>query len=91
MYNYFMLIGIIKRVEKKPSLTLVTMEVARPFKDANGSMVSDSFVVLFHDYLAEYISDELIGKGLGVKGHMCPNGESISLVAEKIIYFGRGE
>ena len=82
MYNYFMICGNVKSIEKN----VVTVTSSRVFKNADGTRTTDEFKFELFDTLPIYKDQLEEGMPLGVKGRIEPSGDKYILIAERFIF-----
>ena len=92
MYNYVMLMGIVKDVQEQfvvnQKVVHIILACQRPFRESDGNFKVDEFDISVYEYLAE-IAQENLKKGskISVKGRLTPSNYKTlcKIVAERII------
>ncbi len=83
MYNYFMIIGKLKKVESNRAV----IRVQRPFLNSNGEREFDDIEVFISNFFNEAV-EEFIDKWVSIKGCIKSYGEpnyEVDLIAERIM------
>lgn len=83
MYNYFMIIGKLKKVESNRAV----IRVQRPFLNPNGERGFDDIEVLISNFFNEAV-EGFIDKWVSVKGRIKSYGKpnyEVDLIAERIM------
>lgn len=86
MYNYFMLIGKVEKIEKDADLNnyekhYITLKVKRTY-----GADYDVFKLIYFGHL---YYDNLLQKNIAVKGRLLQT-SNLEIIAEKIMYFENG-
>ena len=89
MYNYFMLIGKVKKVEEvNEKVGKITIEVQRDFRNPDGTKTSDEFEVLVRNGMLSITQESLIeGQVIGIKGRIIKIDNGIALATEHVKFF----
>ena len=94
-YNYFALIGQIDKIETNIDETknsVITLNVGRQFREADGTFAVDSIRVIVFEHLANIVNDYCKeGQTIHIKGRIQSSINGNNLIAENIIFMDRGE